>query len=142
TSTTQTYFIEDNEVVIGTTYYYWLEAVDMTHSTFFGPQYVEVTGTVTPELPTQTVMKSAYPNPFKASANTNINVEVKAGESGTVTIYNVLGQVVKTFNVNEGLNPLKWNGKDHRGNTCGSGIYFYKLSTPSMNQTKKMVIVK
>jgi hypothetical protein len=40
------------------------------------------------------------------------------------------------------LNNLNWNGKDSKGNVCGSGIYFYKLSTPSMNMTKKMVIVK
>jgi len=142
TSSTHVYTHEDREVMNNTGYYYWLEAVDMTHSTPYGPQYVEVKHDETPELPTQTVLKSAYPNPFKANSNTNIPVEVKAGESGTVTIYNVLGQVVKTFNVNEGFNPLTWNGRDSRNNACGSGIYFYKLSTPSKNQTKKMVIVK
>lgn len=142
TSSTHVYTHEDREVMNNTGYYYWLEAVDMTHSTPYGPQYVEVKHDETPELPAQTVLKSAYPNPFKANSNTNIPVEVKAGESGTVTIYNVLGQVVKTFNVNEGFNPLTWNGRDSRNNACGSGIYFYKLSTPSKNQTKKMVIVK
>ncbi|NLO12449.1 MAG: T9SS type A sorting domain-containing protein, partial [Candidatus Cloacimonetes bacterium] len=41
-----------------------------------------------------------------------------------------------------GQHKLNWNGRDSRGNSVGSGIYFYKLSTPSTNQTKKMVIVK
>ncbi|MDI3504587.1 MAG: hypothetical protein PWP64_1523 [Candidatus Cloacimonadota bacterium] len=142
TSSTQVYNLEDREVTIGNSYYYWLEAADYGHSTMFGPQYVEVTGDVTPELPAQTVLNNAYPNPFKANTNTNIDVEVKAGDSGTVTIYNVLGQVVKTFSVNEGITNLQWNGRDSKGNSCGSGIYFYKLSTDSKNQTKKMVIVK
>lgn len=142
TSTTQVYSIEDREVLPFSTYYYWLEAVDYNHSNFFGPQFVEVPGEVVPELPVQTAMKNAYPNPFKTNASTNIEVALKAGETGNVTIYNVLGQVVKTYSVNEGTHTLNWNGRDSKGNACGSGIYFYKLSTPSMNQTKKMVIVK
>ncbi|GAB1366922.1 hypothetical protein MASR1M36_17930 [Candidatus Cloacimonadaceae bacterium] len=142
TSTTQTYSITDAEVAIGSTYYYWLESVDMGHSTFFGPTSVLVQGEVPPVLPEYTTMRNAYPNPFRANTGTTIEVNVKAGETGQVTVYNVLGQVVKTYTVKEGLNNLNWNGKDSKGNVCGSGIYFYKLSTPSMNMTKKMVIVK
>lgn len=142
TSTTQTYNVVDQEVAIGSTYYYWLESVDMGHSTFFGPTSVLVEGEVPPVLPEYTTMRNAYPNPFRANTGTTIEVNVKAGETGQVTVYNVLGQVVKTYTVKEGLNNLNWNGKDSKGNVCGSGIYFYKLSTPSMNMTKKMVIVK
>jgi len=142
TSTTQSYNIVDSEVAIGSTYWYWLEAVDMGHSTFNGPVSVLVQGEVPPVLPEYTTMRNAYPNPFRANSNTTIEVSVKAGEAGTVSVYNILGQVVKTYSVKEGPNSLNWNGKDSKGNVCGSGIYFYKLSTPSMNQTKKMVIVK
>ncbi|MDD3563875.1 MAG: PEGA domain-containing protein [Candidatus Cloacimonetes bacterium] len=143
TSSTAVYHHTDRNVSAGNTYYYWLEAVDYNHSTMFGPQYVEVTAEpVAPEIIVQTAMKNAYPNPFKANTNTNIEVAVKAGETGTVTIYNVLGQVVQSYKVGAGINNLKWNGQDTRGSACGSGIYFYKLSTPSMNQTKKMVIIK
>ncbi|MCB5265606.1 MAG: T9SS type A sorting domain-containing protein [Candidatus Cloacimonetes bacterium] len=143
TSSTAVYHHTDRNVSAGNTYYYWLEAVDYNHSTMFGPQYVEVTAEpVAPEIIVQTAMKNAYPNPFKANTNTTIEVAVKAGETGTVTIYNVLGQVVQSYKVGAGINNLKWNGQDTRGSACGSGIYFYKLSTPSMNQTKKMVIVK
>jgi hypothetical protein len=142
TSTTQNYSITDSEVAIGSTYYYWLESVDMGSSMFHGPVSVLVEGEVPPVLPTATAMSNAYPNPFRMNSTTTIDVRVKAGDAGTVTIYNILGQAVKTFKVTEGVNPLNWNGKDSKGNVCGSGIYFYKLSTNSMNQTKKMVIVK
>ena len=140
TSTTHTYSITDNSVEIGTTYYYWLEAVDYLSSGFHGPVSVTVTGNVPPVLPEITSMKSAYPNPFKA--NTTIEVSVKAGETGTMTIYNVAGKAVQTYNVTEGTHNLIWNGKDSAGNACGSGIYFYKLTTPSFNQSRKMIIVK
>ena len=144
TSTTQVYNLEDREVEIGTTYWYWLEAVEITGvGQFYGqPVSVTVEGELPPVIPTETIMGNAYPNPFKQTASTSIDVSIKAGENGTVTIYNILGQAVKTFRVNEGNHKLTWNGKDARGNNCGSGIYFYKLSTPSKNVTKKMVIVK
>ncbi|MCK9309656.1 MAG: T9SS type A sorting domain-containing protein, partial [Candidatus Cloacimonetes bacterium] len=142
TSTTQIYNLTDTEVTIGDTYYYWLESIDMDHTTFYGPVSVYLSGTVVPVLPELTTMNNAYPNPFKANNNTNIEVTVKAGEKGNVTIYNILGQAVKTFPVNEGINSLNWNGNDSKGNACGNGIYFYKLATPSMNITKKMVIIK
>jgi hypothetical protein len=69
-------------------------------------------------------------------ASTSIDVNIKAGETGTVTVYNILGQAVKTFKVNQGSHKLNWNAKG-----CASGIYFYKLSTPTYNATKKLVIV-
>ena len=142
TSTAQNYTVVDKDVLIGQTYYYWLEAVDYNNSNFHGPVSVTVTGNVPPVLPEVTEMKNAYPNPFKANSSTNIEVSLKAGDTGTLSIYNVQGQLVKIVSLTEGTHMVNWNGRDTRGNACGSGIYFYKLSTQSMNQTKKMVIVK
>ena len=142
TSTEHRYNLEDKEVEIANTYWYWLESVDYATSHIHGPVSMTVTGELPPVIPTVTTMGNSYPNPFKQVSGTNIDVSIKAGDSGTVTIYNILGQVVKTFKVSEGMHKLNWNGKDARGNNCGSGIYFYKLSTPSTNMTKKMVIVK
>lgn len=142
TSSTQNYTVVDDDVLIDQTYYYWLEAVDYNSSAFHGPVSVTVTGNVPPVFPEVTTMRNAYPNPFKANGSTNIEVSLKAGDTGTLTIYNVQGQLVKTVSLTEGNHMVNWNGRDSRGNACGSGIYFYKLSTQSMNQTKKMVIVK
>jgi len=114
----------------------------MTSSEIHGYVTATVTGNVAPELPIATVMSNVYPNPFRMGNNATIDVALKAGETGTVTVYNTLGQSVKTFPVTQGTQKLTWNGRDSNGNACGSGIYFYKLSTPSMNQTRKMVIVK
>jgi len=144
TSSLQTYHWVDEEVANNTTYWYWVEAVEIDGSSqFHGPVSVRVEGDITPPAHARSSMSNAYPNPFKQSNSTSIDVTIKQGANGTVTIYNILGQAVKTFRVKEGENTLTWNGKDERGNNCGSGIYFYKLNTSANeNVTKKMVIVK
>jgi hypothetical protein len=102
TSSTQVYSIEDREVAFGNTYWYWLESVENDGSSaYHGPTSVFVEGEVPPVLPQATTMRSAYPNPFKAASTTTIEVAVKEGESGSLTIYNVLGQVVKTYSLNQ-----------------------------------------
>ncbi len=142
TSTQITYRHEDREVALNTTYYYWLESVDMTSTKLHGPVTASVIGNTIPELPITSVMSNVYPNPFRMGNNASIDVALKAGETGTVTVYNIIGQTVKSFPVAAGTQKLTWNGCDSKGNFCGSGLYFYHLSTPSMNQTKKMMIIK
>jgi len=142
TSSSTTYTVTDSNVLENNTYYYWLETIDYHETQFFGPTSVFVES-VTPPVTNQTKIVKSGPNPFKIGDTYNIQLDVKTGETGTVTIYNVIGQVVRTYSVTGGSNQLvKWDGKDSRGNTCGSGIYFYKLSTPSVNQSKKIVVVK
>jgi len=138
------YRYNDADLYSGETYYYWLVSVSLdSQMEYFGPMTVSLTAPTDGNVPILVSnMSNAYPNPFKQRNTTTINVTVKDGESGFVNIYNITGQLVKTFSVKEGLNPLVWNGNDSKGNVCGSGIYFYKLSTPSVSNTKKMVIVK
>lgn len=143
TSTAQTYNLVDEDVQTGSTYYYWLESVEYASSDFHGPVSVTVENTNTPPvLPTVTVMKNAYPNPFRGGGITNVEIALKGGETGTLTIYNILGQVVRTISLKEGRTTITWDGKDSRGQACTSGLYFYKLHTPSFSQTRKVVIVK
>ncbi len=140
TSNAQSYSLVDTEVEFGNTYYYWLEAVDFNSSEFYGPVSVILEGTVPPVLPEITSMGNAYPNPFKS--NTNIQIDVKANETGTLSIYNIQGQLVRSYEVREGTHNLGWDSRDNAGNICSSGIYFYRLSTPSFKQTRKFMKIK
>lgn len=140
TSSQSVYQHEDHEVEINTTYYYWLEGVNVNASQFFGPVSATVTGQDTPEMPTQNMLGNAYPNPFKTG--TSFSVDIKDGEQGTVNIYNSQGRLVRSFEVGAGSREIHWDGLDHNGNRCVSGVYLYKLSTQSLNETKKMLIVK
>ena len=142
TSLQQSYSVTDAEVENGHTYYYWLESVDASTSQFYGPLGILIEADVPPVNPETSALKNAYPNPFKASGSTSIGLDVKAGETGTLTILNLAGQVVRSYSVGEGSHTINWNGTDTNGKACSSGVYFYKLSTPSLNQTRKMVILK
>jgi hypothetical protein len=143
-STTHNYNFVDNTVDASTTYYYWLQIVSIDGASSFSNAVMIATNGVTPPpaTPNTTVLRSAYPNPFNVNTSTNIEMDVKTGETATLTIYNVLGQTVKTYVRTAGSHKITWNGRDDRGSVCGCGIYFYKLSSPSVNTTKKMVVVK
>ncbi len=142
TSTTQAYSVTDGEVETGHTYYYWLESVDMSGTEYYGPLSVTLNGDNAPSAPGISSLKNAYPNPFKANGSTSIEVSLKRGENGTLTIYNLAGQVVRTYSIGEGSQTINWNGKDSLGQACGSGIYFYRLRSANLSETKKLVIIK
>ncbi len=142
TSAAQTYVFTDAEVEAGQTWYYWLESVEFNQSAYHGPVSVTLTGEAPPLLPELSALRGAYPNPFRFGSATRIGADVKAGETGTLAIYNVSGQLVRTFSVNEGSHSLLWDGRDASGRACGSGIYFCRLSTPSLNQTRKLMLIK
>jgi flagellar hook capping protein FlgD len=84
-----------------------------------------------------------YPNPFNPS--TEISYDLP--ESGNVSfeIYNILGQNVKTL-VNgyqdAGSYTVTWNGDDESGGTVASGVYFYRITSGTYKDIKKMVLMK
>jgi len=140
-STQHIYSFLDYEVETGHTYYYWLQAQELDGSNcLYGPVMAFITETITPVLPAITVLGNAYPNPFRNQ--TNIDVTVKEGDTATVTIYNIMGQAVRSYQTSQGTHSLKWDGLDMNSRPCSSGIYLYKLSSPSFNQTKKLMLIK
>lgn len=125
------------------TYSFWLEAISMDGSSdFHGPVSATLSDNQTPPLPVRNTLSYAFPNPFRIGTSTSIAVEMKAGETGKVTVYNIMGQVVKNYSLTQGIQTLIWDGLDTKGNACASGVYFFKLSSPSLSQTKKMVLVR
>ncbi|MCB5230327.1 MAG: FlgD immunoglobulin-like domain containing protein, partial [Candidatus Cloacimonas sp.] len=62
-----------------------------------------------------------------------------------ITVYNVLGQRVKTLcsEVKEpGRYSLTWDGLNDNSISTASGIYFYKMKTSSYLNIKKMMLIK
>jgi len=41
-----------------------------------------------------------------------------------------------------GNHSVVWNGKDETGKDAGSGVYFYRMSTPRYTATQKMILMK
>ena len=144
TSTTCTYTHEDYEVSQNTTYWYWLESVEYNGGNMHGPTTVLVTGdgSGTPDIPETSSIGNVYPNPILKGGNAHLDVDVKQGETATVTIFNTRGQVIRSIQLSEGSHQVNWDGTDIHGNACSNGLYFYRVSTPSLNQTRKLIIVK
>ncbi|MDD2331794.1 MAG: carboxypeptidase regulatory-like domain-containing protein [Candidatus Cloacimonetes bacterium] len=85
---------------------------------------------------------NAYPNPLRHLGKLTLEIQVKRGETGTLGIYNLLGQKIKTYQLKPGMNILVWDARDGNNRPCASGIYFYKLNTPGLSQAKRFMIIR
>ena len=84
-----------------------------------------------------------HPNPFYQS--TRIKYYVPQSTSLELSVYNILGQKVKTLisgNKDAGEYATSWDGLDDNGHRCSSGIYFYKLTSLSSTVVRKMLMVQ
>jgi hypothetical protein len=84
-----------------------------------------------------------YPNPFNPV--TTISFNLQALNNPSLTVYNLKGQLVKSFkshNYHLGENKVIWDGKDNNGKNVASGLYFYHLKTDSFTKTNKMILMK
>jgi flagellar hook assembly protein FlgD len=62
-----------------------------------------------------------------------------------VTIYNILGQKVKTCvnqNMTAGYYDYIWDGKDDNGTDVSSGVYIYRLGYDNNQVSKLMLFLK
>jgi hypothetical protein len=120
------YTYSDQEAYSNITYYYWLESVSLSGvSEYYGPLSVTIgdpnLDPLPPAMPLTTSLMNAFPNPF--NPNTNIRYSLKTAGSVHIDIYNVKGQLLRSFKNqhNEpGYYQISWDGKDSSGNTVSS----------------------
>ncbi len=107
------------------------------------------TGTVTSAedadttVPTDFVLEGNYPNPFNPA--TEIVYALPQQVHVILTVYDVSGREVRRL-VNTSQAPgryrVRWDGKDARGYSVRSGVYFYRLATDVWQKTQSMVLLK
>jgi hypothetical protein len=94
-------------------------------------------------LPNSFNLYQNFPNPF--NPKTEIRYNLPKGTNIQLTVYNLLGQRIRTL-VNEyqnaGHKSIHWDGKDEKGIEVASGIYFYLLKAGEYKQSKKMVLLR
>jgi hypothetical protein len=83
------------------------------------------------------------PNPFNPS--TRIRFELSHDEHVHLAIYDIAGRLVRTL-VNRrlaggGTSSVTWNGTDRWGQRVRSGIYFYRITTPTFSETRKLTLL-
>lgn len=93
--------------------------------------------------PTDFSLSQNYPNPFNPS--TLINYTIASESAVNLTVYNSVGQLIKTL-VNKvqasGNYTVNWDGTNQSAQKLVSGIYFYQLKAGNSVITKKMMLVK
>jgi len=96
------------------------------------------------DVPTRFSLTQNFPNPFNPT--TQIQYALPNSSDVSITVYNTLGQIVKTFNEGEkasGSYSINFNGEG-----LSSGVYLYSINTMSMDgkqyfrATKKMLLIK
>lgn len=104
-----------------------------------------VSGERKQDFPTDYQLKQNYPNPF--NSGTTIQFTLPFDGRASVTIFNVLGQEVKTLtddDFDRGDHTLFWDGTDGAGRTAsvGSGVYFCTINTGPYHQSRKMILLR
>lgn len=89
-----------------------------------------------------------HPNPFNPA--TTIRYELPEASRVALTIYNIMGREVNTWNLLEppGYRQVVWDGRDGNGRPVPTGIYMYRIVATSIEgserfaATRKMVLIK
>ena len=79
-----------------------------------------------------------YPNPFNPS--TQIQYALPEATQVTLEVFNSVGQ--KVMELVNGQQSAGYHTATFNASGLSSGVYFYKLSTSSFINTKKMLLIK
>ncbi len=127
-----TFSFTDNDVLMGETYDYWLEAVATSGAkTTFGP----ARGTV---FARAVVLGQNYPNP--AAAATTVPFGLNAGANVTLAVYDLAGRKVATFMdgyAGPGVHKVAANVS-----ALPAGVYIYRLAAGDEAATRRMVVAR
>ncbi|MDP4114655.1 MAG: T9SS type A sorting domain-containing protein [Bacteroidota bacterium] len=111
---------------------------DCLDSTFFYTVQVPTGVNDKNNLPNGYSLSQNYPNPFNPS--TKIKFTLPGNEFVSLKVYDVVGREVSTI-----INEQKVAGNyeiTFNASSLSSGVYFYKLSTKSYSESRKMILIK
>ena len=95
-------------------------------------------------VPTSSLaLRQNHPNPVAGS--TRIGFDLPAGGDVTLEVFDVKGRLVRRLvsgTLDARTHTVEWDGRNQRGATVGSGIYFYRLRSPSGTLTRKMSVIR
>ncbi len=124
--------------LVGYSYSYSSGGSDFYVVKITGDQQTSVRDEFTPGLPESFALAQNYPNPFNPTTSIEFSLTQRANV--TLTIYNVLGQMVELWQPGElpaGTHALEWNA-----GALASGVYLYRLQVGKQSLTRKMVLLR
>jgi hypothetical protein len=84
---------------------------------------------------------SIAPNPFRNTVKLNLQL-TKQNQDVTINVYNIRGQLVKSFPTNtikSNSLELNWDGKDSYNQTAPAGVYLINVKAGDFCKTRKLV---
>ena len=111
-------------------------------------QFSEIETAEAVRIPDETIIEQNYPNPF--NPETWIPYRLALDADVKITIYDTKGAVVRQLDLGHQpagyyTNRSKaayWDGRNAKGESVASGIYFYQLRARDYSAMRRMVIVK
>lgn len=85
-----------------------------------------------------TGLSKSYPNPFNPETNISFNIAKETNVK--ITVFDMLGKTVRVLSdskYGEGAYSVNFNASE-----LNSGVYFYRIETAYMSETKKLVLIK
>ncbi len=89
------------------------------------------------------VLFQNYPNPFNPS--TTIEYSLEGTGAARIVIFGVDGRRIRTLEGGvkpAGIYRAVWDGKNDRGQSVATGIYFYRLEAGRFAAVKKMLLLR
>lgn len=94
-------------------------------------------------IPQDYALMQNYPNPF--SSETTIEYAVAKAGQATVTVYNIMGQVVRTLvdDVHQpGTYRTSWDGTNDSGQRVSSGSYIYSIEVAGGRTSRSLALTR
>ena len=147
TTLMHTYSFKDEEADVYTSYYYWLEVVNLGGiSDIHGPikyKSIDIDGNGELNIITGN-FNPCFPNPVQLGDEISFKFMVGGLEGNTkyveLKVYNVLGELVREI-VNEEKMVDKYT-ETWVPRNLPPGVYLYQLKTENFNEVKKLVIIR
>ena len=96
-------------------------------------------------VPNSMMLRQNYPNPFNPETSITFDIPANHPSDIRLEIFDLLGRKVRTLASGRyapGTYSVTWNATDDAGLRVASGIYVYRLSSPSRSVTKKMLLIQ
>lgn len=116
------------------TYEPWLTSSPMNLATSVGES----------ALPEGFALAQNIPNPFNPTTRIAYSVPAPGSEI-ELSVHDSAGRLVATLVSGyreAGVHEAVWDGRDARGETVASGVYFARMDAPGCSSTKKLILLK
>ena len=133
--------VDTNENIVSETFNFTVNAANLENAVL--TVTLDSIGT-----PKRNRLLQNYPNPF----NPETWIPYRLSEAGPVSlsIYDTTGKLIRVLSLGYQLagfyenreRAAYWDGHNALGEPVASGVYFYQLTTPSFQQTRRMLILK